>query len=47
MKRIVVELEDDQHQAIKETSVRIGKSMRRIMMELLEKWLSKEKEKRK
>lgn len=39
MKRIVVELDDDQHQAIKEKAVRMGKSMRQILTELLRKWV--------
>lgn len=41
MKRIVVELDDDKHQAIKEKAVHMGKPMRKILMELLEKWLKK------
>ena len=41
MKRIVVELDDEQHQKIKEKAVRMGKSMREILTELLKKWLIK------
>ena len=41
MKRIVVELDDDIHLAIKEKAVRLGKSMRAVLTELLEKWLKR------
>ena len=41
MKRIVVELDDKQHQKIKLKAAKTGKSMREIFTELLEKWLKK------
>lgn len=41
MKRLVLELEDEKHRAIKEKAVKQGKSMREILTDLLEKWLKK------
>lgn len=43
MKRLVLELEDNKHQAIKEKAIKEKKSMRLIMTELLDKWLVKGK----
>ena len=41
MKRLVLELPDEKHQEFKEKAVRINKSMRKILTELIEKWLKK------
>lgn len=41
MKRLVLELDDDKHQQIKEKAIKQKKSMREILTELLEKWLKK------
>jgi hypothetical protein len=41
MKRLVLELDDEKHQQVKEKAVRAGKSMREILTELLDKWLKK------
>ena len=39
MKRLVLELENKEHQEIKEKAVKQGKSMREIFLGLLRKWL--------
>ena len=41
MKRLVLELENDYHQKLKEKALKDQKSMRKILMELLEKWFKK------
>ena len=41
MKRLVLEIEDEMHQKIKEKAVKSQKSMRKIMLELLRKWLGR------
>lgn len=39
MKRLVLEIDDEIHQQIKEKAIKLRKSMRQIMLELLKKWL--------
>jgi hypothetical protein len=39
MKRLVLELDNKKHQQLKIKAVKSKKSMRRILTELLEKWL--------
>ena len=39
MKRLVLEIDDEEHKKIKTKAVMLGKSMREIMLELLRKWL--------
>lgn len=41
MKRLVLELDDEMHQAIKEKSIKERKSMRQVMTDLLNRWLGK------
>lgn len=41
MKRLVLELDEEMHQKIKEKAIKDKKSMRKILMGLLEKWLKK------
>jgi len=41
MKRLVLELDDKEHQKLKEKAVRLGVSMRSIMLEILRRWLKK------
>jgi len=43
MKRLVLELDDKEHQQIKEKAVKLGKSMREILTGLLRKWLGEKK----
>ena len=42
MKRLVVELDDKEHQEIKEKAVKKGRSMKDIFLELIRKWLKGE-----
>ncbi len=39
MKRLVVELDDEMHQRIKEKAIKSKKPMREILLGLLKKWL--------
>lgn len=39
MKRLVLEIDDDLHQQIKEKAIKTKKSMREIFLGLLKKWL--------
>lgn len=41
MKRLVLEIDEEMHQAIKEKAIKEKKSMRQILTSLLEKWLKK------
>jgi hypothetical protein len=41
VKRIVVELESEEHQAIKEKAVKQGKTIREIVRKFLKEWVKK------
>lgn len=41
MKRLVLELDDEKHQKIKEKAIKEKKSMRTILTELVDKWLGR------
>jgi len=41
IKRLVVELDEQTHKKVKQKAIRINKSMKQVMVELLEKWLRK------
>ena len=43
MKRLVLELENDEHQKFKEKALKQRKSMRDILRELIKKWLASPK----
>ena len=43
IKRLVLELDENYHQALKEKALKEKRSMREIMLELLEKWIKKGK----
>lgn len=41
IKRLVVELDESKHKQIKQKAIRLNKSMKQVMLELLETWLKK------
>jgi len=43
MKRLVLEMDDEQHQEFKEKAVKSGLSMRKILQELIKSWIKKGK----
>jgi len=42
MKRLVLEMENEMHQAFKEAAVKSGFSMRKILQELVTNWIAQE-----
>ncbi len=40
IKRLVLELDEELHRQIKEKAIKLGRPMKYIFLELLEKWLT-------
>ena len=41
IKRLVIELEEDEHKKVKEKALKEGKTIREIFTDIIRKWLAK------
>ncbi len=46
MKRLIAEVDDELYQAVKIKAIRQGKTMREVIVELVQKWLAEDEQKR-